>query len=273
MANMLRDKKANLGSSQTKRLRKLRQKWHEPAEENREHAEFMFSELGIISPDPVLRQRKMLEKELAELKRIDEFHKLRLEWNSMSDEEREEFHLFYAWQERKLKWHNILMPIREMTQDELCILSWQQLKRLELDDIMLLQERWKKIFQKKRKVDREIASGDAPPTLVVERVVTWASSLWSPSVWEPGMVIPSNKQEEIEASVKFTKSRIALSRSELPDEDCPICCSSFLGKISDGDCISLPCGNNNHCFHRNCIRRWFEAGHFTCPVCRSTNRG
>ncbi|KAL3516756.1 hypothetical protein ACH5RR_023658 [Cinchona calisaya] len=44
---------------------------------------------------------------------------------------------------------------------------------------------------------------------------------------------------------------------------CTVCLSNIKG---DEKCRQLP--KCNHCFHVECIDKWFELSRFTCPLCR-----
>ncbi|KAL4282250.1 hypothetical protein GQ457_03G004970 [Hibiscus cannabinus] len=51
-------------------------------------------------------------------------------------------------------------------------------------------------------------------------------------------------------------------------EDDAAVCSICLAEFGDDDVVSQiqKCG---HVFHMNCIEKWMERDHFTCPLCRS----
>ncbi|KAK8562681.1 hypothetical protein V6N13_018747 [Hibiscus sabdariffa] len=51
-------------------------------------------------------------------------------------------------------------------------------------------------------------------------------------------------------------------------EDDAAVCSICLAEFDDEDVVSQiqKCG---HVFHMNCIEKWMERDHFTCPLCRS----
>ena len=48
-------------------------------------------------------------------------------------------------------------------------------------------------------------------------------------------------------------------------KDCPICLDSFR---ENEKYIQLPCSEDSHCFHNNCIKEWLSRNN-TCPLCRT----
>ena len=48
-------------------------------------------------------------------------------------------------------------------------------------------------------------------------------------------------------------------------KDCPICLDSFK---ENEKYIQLPCSEDSHCFHNNCIKEWLSRKN-TCPLCRT----
>ena len=48
-------------------------------------------------------------------------------------------------------------------------------------------------------------------------------------------------------------------------KDCPICLDSFR---ENEKYIQLPCSEDSHCFHNNCIKEWLSRKN-TCPLCRT----
>ena len=48
-------------------------------------------------------------------------------------------------------------------------------------------------------------------------------------------------------------------------KDCPICLDSFK---ENEKYIQLPCPEDSHCFHNNCIKEWLSRKN-TCPLCRT----
>jgi hypothetical protein len=250
-----------------KLLSKLRQKWDDRKTEDGAFAEFLLCELRLKADDPDVQQTKMLQKELGELERLEKLQLLRTEWSRLPeakkpDRLRQSKHL-----EMSLKWHGLFVAEKEISDEELHTLTLAQLEHLRELEEFARQTKWLELFGKKQ---RQLAQQQVVHVpLDIGDATQWVSAKWSPSVWEL-----FSKKSKIQAALEFIVSRPALTDSEQPDEDCPICCTAFpheAAVLPDGECVSLPCSHIHHCFHRGCLHRWFSGGRFTCPVCLASH--
>ena len=257
-------KMSSFGSSKKKALRKLQLKWRECPEEQKAHAEFILGELGMRVQGP----NEMLERELADLRRADEFEIFRQRWFLLPEEEKSE--CYNMWMEAEIvkKWHDTFVPRREITDEEIRRITWPEFKRLKEVDEWKQIIKWDDLFKKKGRFARARETVREPAPIQETGQDIQPSPLWSPTMWATA------GSRGVDAAMQFLKSRPVLTVESIPDEDCAICCEQFIDeatKLPTEECISLPC-QTQHCFHRECLHTWFQAGHFTCPICRSSHR-
>uniref|UniRef100_A0A6C0JYE2 RING-type domain-containing protein n=1 Tax=viral metagenome TaxID=1070528 RepID=A0A6C0JYE2_9ZZZZ len=253
------------GVRKLKKLKKLRKKWQDRKEEDGVFAEFLLSECRLKEEDPDVQQAKLLEKELSDLERLEKLQQCRERWHALPQEVKPERIFIEKQVELTAKWHALFVAEKEISPEELKMLSLEQLEDLREIDDMMRDQKWREVMGKKC---RQLQQGPMPVPLVTGQTAQWASTQWSPTIWA------TLGQCGVDAALQFIADCPAVTSSEQPDEDCPICCLSFphdTVTLPDKDCISLPC-SHTHCFHRSCLHTWFSAGHFTCPVCRTDHR-
>lgn len=275
-AKQERHKKLMLADAQRKQVRLLTKKWfHEqPGRHVEATPKFLRDEMSILQASGG--------------KDGGEIIKLRLEWHCLSDEEKTQSYPYWIHKEVCLKWHDLIMsPWDTITDEELCKLSPEellQIKWVEQEVEWTRYSKWEKIFERK-----EFLGGIETPCEIRQR--DWFAS-WSPilfvyqeeeiefddeELWEQAQIEEMVLEQDltiieeherlmrIEPAKLFISSLVALTGSDIPIDDCPLC----LSELSSEECVALPfpC-SKPHCFHRICIRECFGKALFKCPICR-----
>lgn len=232
-----------------------------------------------------------------------EIIQLRIEWHCLSEDEKTVSRLSWIHKEVFMKWRDVIVsPWDIFTDDELCKLSLEELfhiKRLEEEEEWRRDSKWKQIFQRKERVGGAIThitrkdwfaawSPSFRPRSTefrewwlelvdLERQMQvfldeewWALEQQIQAQIEQEelerdmeLVEQQKRVDLIEHAKRFLSSLVALTSSDVPHEDCPIC----LETLSTEECVALPC-SKPHCFHRDCLRFCFGKAMFECPVCR-----
>ena len=64
--------------------------------------------------------------------------------------------------------------------------------------------------------------------------------------------------------IKFKYIEIGIHKKKnIHEEDCSICLNKMNNKI-------IKLNNCIHCFHSDCIIKWFKQGNISCPICRES---
>lgn len=275
-----RHEKRALGDAQRKQVKVLTKQWFQdrPGRHVEAIPKFVRDEMSIITQSGGTEGLEIIT--------------LRLEWHSLSKEEKKQTCLSWVQKEVCLKWHDIITASRDtITDEELCKLSPEeltQIQRVEEEEEWARVSKWEKIWERK-----EALGGIECPCRRSER--DWFAS-WSPilsvrieehEMWDQGLLVEQQIQaqrehdqvqrdlesfeerrrrsqiDRIERSKRFLSSLATLTGSDLPDEDCALC----LEPLSSEDSIALPC-DKRHCFHRDCVKHCFGKAMFLCSVCR-----
>lgn len=276
-----RHKKRVLGDAQRKEVKVLTKQWFQ--DRHGRHIEaipkFLRDEMSITLVSAGVQGTEIIQ--------------LRLDWHSLSKEEKTQSSRSWLKKEVCLKWHHIISsPWDTITDEELCKLSPEELlhiKCVEEEEEWIRDTKWKTILERK-----EAIGGIECPCRRSQR--DWFAS-WSPilfvrigehemrdqELWEREQQIQAQLEREqiqrhmerveeytrrmqidmIEHSKRFLSSLVPVVGTDLPDEDCPLC----LTELSSDECIALPC-EKPHCFHRDCLRHCFGKAMFRCPICR-----
>jgi hypothetical protein len=75
----------------------------------------------------------------------------------------------------------------------------------------------------------------------------------------------SKCEEDTRPRPKRPVVKLEILRTAPSDEDCPICLESLNSEALKQSCARLPC---QHTFHCSCIKKWFDRGAVSCPMCR-----
>lgn len=254
---------ATLNVRDMRRLMVLRDSLAKRKSEDGEFVDFLLEELRLKDDT----NQENLKRELEGLERLIKFRSLRTEWQTTSEESRELIFKCKRREEMSLKWHSLFVAEKEISEKELSKLSVEQLELLKEIDEDTRQCKWQEIFEKKNRQLEHYSSvetivGDVAIEDWLSEVDIWSSSIWSPNAWKRTLT-------------RFITSRPVITVSEQPVEDCPICCGPFPRDaivLPADECISLSCMHNaSHYFHRSCLQLWFDSGHTTCPVCRTSH--
>lgn len=275
-----RHEKRVLGDAQRKQVKVLTKRWFQdrPGRHVESVPKFVRDEMLIITQSGGTEGQEIIT--------------LRLEWHSLSEEEKKQTCRSWVQKEVCLKWHHIISsPWDTIMDEELCKLSPEeltQIRHVEEEEEWIRDRKWKTILERK-----EALGGIECPCRRSER--DWFAS-WSPilfvrieehEMWDQGLWVEQQIQaqrehdqvqrdldsfeerrrrsqiDRIEHSKRFLSSLVTLESSDIPDEDCPLCLTEF----SSDECIALPC-EKPHCFHRDCLRHCFGKAMFHCPICR-----
>jgi hypothetical protein len=75
--------------------------------------------------------------------------------------------------------------------------------------------------------------------------------------------------DDMSGATCYQHKNVNIPKTNKEDVTCPICFDSI--KTSGNNNVRLNCkGGKPHCFHKECLKQWFEKDKSTCPMCRDT---